>query len=74
MPFDGVTYLRCVDCGEFVVDSEAGAHERGCTETTLVCRLCDESVPLTELRDHLLAHNPNAAGMDTDQVRARYTT
>ena len=31
MPFDGVTYLRCEECGSFVVEGEAEAHERGCT-------------------------------------------
>lgn len=30
MSFDGVTYLRCEDCGGFVVEGEAEAHARGC--------------------------------------------
>ena len=28
--FDGVTYLRCDNCGGFVVEGEAEAHRRGC--------------------------------------------
>ena len=30
MSFDGVTYLRCENCGGLVVEGEAEAHERGC--------------------------------------------
>lgn len=30
MPFDGVRYLRCEACGEFVMEGEAQAHEQGC--------------------------------------------
>ena len=32
--FDGVTYLRCENCGEFVVEGEAEAHQRGCDVRT----------------------------------------
>jgi hypothetical protein len=32
--FDGVTYLRCKNCGGFVVEGEAGAHWRGCAVST----------------------------------------
>ena len=28
--FDSQTYLRCEECGEFIVEGEAEAHERSC--------------------------------------------
>ena len=71
MPFDGVTYLRCEDCGEFVVEAEAQAHERNCS-TQLVCRVCGERVAPKDLRDHLVQHNPNAEAFEWEQVRDQF--
>jgi hypothetical protein len=31
MPFDGVTYVRCTECGCFIVEGEAEAHEHHCS-------------------------------------------
>jgi hypothetical protein len=72
MPYDGVTYLCCTDCGEYVVEGEAEAHERSCTESRLICRVCGERVHRTNLRDHLCQHHPNADQMDAGEVRDQY--
>jgi methionyl-tRNA synthetase len=72
MPFDGVTYLRCTGCGEFVVEGEAEAHERTCGSTRLVCRVCGDRVSANDLRDHLALHNPNAANLEPEEVRDQY--
>ena len=73
MPFDGVTYLRCVDCGEFVVEGEAEAHEHGCGGASLVCRICGDRVPQRDLREHLAQHNPNAEHLESGEVRDQFT-
>ena len=73
MPFNGVTYLCCQDCGEFVVEGEAEAHEQSCGSTRLVCRICGDRVCLKDLREHLVQHNPNAEGMDAGDVRDQFT-
>jgi hypothetical protein len=73
MPFDGVRYLCCTDCGEFVVEGESEAHERGCNGTALVCRICGDQVSMAELRDHLVEHNPNAEQFDSEEVRDQFT-
>ena len=73
MPFDGVTYLCCVDCGSFVVEGEADAHERGCAGARLVCRVCSDRVAINDLRAHLIAHIPNAENLDPGEVRDQFT-
>ena len=73
MPFDGVTYLRCVDCGSFVVEGEADAHEQCCVSAGLVCRVCGERVSRKDLRAHLIAHNPNAESLEPGEVRDQFT-
>ncbi|MFC1453063.1 hypothetical protein ACFLSJ_08355 [Verrucomicrobiota bacterium] len=35
----------------------------------LVCRICGDSVREADLREHLVTHNPNARGMDWEDVR-----
>jgi hypothetical protein len=73
MPFDGVTYLRCEDCGAFVVEGEAEAHEQGCTTIRLVCRICGDRVNRADLREHLIQHNPNAENLDPEEVSDQFT-
>lgn len=73
MPFDGVNYLCCADCGEFVVECEAQAHEQSCGKAQLACRVCGGSVRLSELRDHLEQHNPGAANLEYSEVRDQFT-
>ena len=72
MPFDGVTYLCCTGCGSFVVEGEAAAHEQACDGRRLVCGVCSDRVGPSDLRDHLIAHNPNAADMDANEVRDQF--
>ena len=73
MPFDGVTYLCCTDCGEFVVEGETEAHERSCMGSKLVCRMCGDQVSMADLRDHLVQHNPHAEHLDWEEVRDQFT-
>ncbi len=76
MPYDGVTYLCCTDCGAFVVEGEAEAHERGCQgearDSLLVCRLCQARVGRTDLRDHLAGHGLPVEHLEPDEVRDAY--
>jgi hypothetical protein len=74
MPFDDVTYLRCLDCGGFVVEGEAEAHEHGCGRSMLTCRVCGDRVNRDDLRTHLEQHNPNAANLDPEDIRDQFTT
>jgi hypothetical protein len=77
MPYDGVTYLCCTDCGEYVIEGEAEAHERGCRGVTtsdppLVCRLCQARVDRSHLRDHLAGHSLHAEDLEPDEVRDEF--
>jgi DNA-directed RNA polymerase subunit RPC12/RpoP len=72
MPFDEVTYLRCADCGEFVIEGEAQAHEQGCGTERLVCRVCGDRVSMKDLREHLVGHNPNAEHLEPGEVRDQF--
>ena len=72
MPYDGGIYLRCTGCGEYVVQGEADAHEARCEEEKLTCRICGDRVGPHELREHLLAHTPHAAGLDLEDVRDQF--
>ncbi len=74
MLFDGVTYLRCEDCGEFIVEGEAMAHERSCSGSSLRCRICGDQVSHDALRDHLVGHNTQAAHLDSDEVRDQFVS
>ena len=65
MPFDGVTYLCCSECGEFVVEGEAEAHENRCGSDQLVSRVRAGPVERKNLREHL-ANNPKNR---TDKVK-----
>lgn len=72
MPFDALLYLRCQDCGEFVVEGESAAHERSCRRVLRVCRVCGDRVNVQDLRDHLIEHNAHAAGFEPEEVREQY--
>lgn len=72
-PYDHVTYLCCADCGAYVVEGEAEAHEQSCSER-LTCRVCGERVDRTNLRDHLCQHHPNADQMEPDEVRDQFAS
>jgi hypothetical protein len=37
------------------------------------CRVCGDLVVGIQYRDHLESHNPNAAGLDWDEVQAQFT-
>ena len=37
-----------------------------------LCRVCGDVVPVDDFREHLVAHNPNAQGMDWGDVVAQY--
>ncbi len=39
---------------------------------TLVCGVCGDRVGINDLRQHLMLHNPNAAGMEWSDVRNVY--
>jgi hypothetical protein len=71
MPYDGVVYLRCSNCGEYVVDGEAEAHEQ-CCGTRFVCRVCGDGVKLNCLREHLARHNPNAMNLEPGKVHDQF--
>ena len=55
---------ECPSCGSLV-------HIRD--EDAVECNVCSDYVGLVKLREHLMMHNPNAANMSWEQVRAVFS-
>ena len=49
--------------------------ERWCAAVreTFMCRVCGQVVKAVDIREHLIEHNPNAEGMDWEDVRNQFT-
>ena len=37
------------------------------------CKICEELIPSTDMKEHLVGHNPNAETMDCEEVREQFT-
>jgi DNA-directed RNA polymerase subunit RPC12/RpoP len=69
---------ECPDCGETIPDDVANGQacancghtfcEPGTADALYVCRVCQEEVLESNLREHLIAHNPNAKGFEWKDV------
>ena len=63
-PGEPVPLGECPDCGALV---------HAATEPTMLrCRVCDEAVEESQLREHLAAHHPGAEQMDWEAVRDQF--
>ena len=40
---------------------------------TFRCRVCGQVVKAADIREHLIEHNPNAEGMDWEDIRNQFT-
>ena len=68
-----------------VINSATGARQtidlqaEGCPDnewrlSAYRCRVCGDRVVGIQCRDHLESHNPNAAGMEWDEIQAQFTS
>ena len=62
-PGEPVPAGECPDCGALV----------HAIRQTFMCRVCGEVVKAEGIREHLIEHNPNAEGMDWEDVRDQFT-
>ena len=62
-PGEPVPAGECPDCGALV----------HAIRETFMCRVCGEVVKAADIREHLIEHNPNAEGMDWEDVRNQFT-
>lgn len=62
-PGEPVPFCECPECGALV-------HT---VQETLMCRACGDVVKADDIREHLTEHNPNAEGMDWEDIRNQYT-
>ena len=62
-PGEPVPLGECPACGALVHASKE----------TFMCRVCGEVVKGGDIRAHLLGHNPNAAGLECEDIRNQYT-
>ena len=61
-----VPHGECPSCGALV-------YEDNQIETKVMrCNVCADLVPYVEMRTHLISHNPNAEGMDWEEVREQF--
>ena len=61
-PGEPVPAGECPECGALV-------HE---IRETLRCRVCGQVVKAADIREHLIEHNPNAEGMDWEDVHPSF--
>jgi hypothetical protein len=61
-PGEPVPAGECPECGALV---------HGMRET-FRCRVCGQVVKTADIREHLIEHNPNAEGMDWEDVRNQF--
>jgi hypothetical protein len=62
-PGEPVPFGECPECGALV----------HAIRETFMCRLCAEVVKAENLRNHMIEHNPNAEGMDWEDIRNQFT-
>ena len=62
-PGEPVPFGECPKCG-------ALAHA---IRQTFMCRVCGQVVKVENIREHLIEHNPNAEGMDWEDIRNQFT-
>lgn len=62
-PGEPVPVGECPKCGALV----HAVHEK------FMCRVCGEVVKADDIREHLVEHNPNAEGMDWEDIRNQFT-
>ncbi len=62
-PGEPVPAGECPDCGALV----------HAVRETLMCRVCGQVVKAADIREHLIEHNPNADGIDWEDVRNQFT-
>ena len=56
---------ECPQCGALVYPQAE--------PPALVCKVCGDNVQEDDLREHLSAHNPNARGLDLEDIREQFT-
>lgn len=61
-PGEPVPAGECPECGALV-------HE---IRETFRCRVCGQVVKAADIREHLIEHNPNAEGVDWEDVRNQF--
>jgi len=64
-PGDILPFGEC-SCGGFILPQE--------DEPSAVCNICGDEVRLTDIREHLICHNPNAKSMIWQDIRAVFAT
>lgn len=62
-PGEPVPSGECPECGALV----------HAVRETFMCRVCGQVVKAADIREHLIEHNPNAEGMDWEDVRNQFT-
>jgi hypothetical protein len=62
-PGEPVPFGECPDCGALV----------HAIRETFMCRVCGEVAKAADIREHLIEHNPNAEGMDWEDIRNQFT-
>jgi len=62
-PGEPVPAGECPECGALV----------HVVRETFRCRVCGQVVKAADIREHLIEHNPNAEGMDWEDVRNEFT-
>ena len=62
-PGEPVPFGECPDCGALV----------HAIRETFMCRVCGEVAKAAGIREHLIEHNPNAEGMDWEDIRNQFT-
>lgn len=61
-----VPHGECPDCGALVYEHKEAMMR------VMRCRVCADLVPHIDMWEHLIKHNPNAEGMDCEEVRDQY--
>ena len=62
-PGEPVPFGECPECGALV----------HAVRETFMCRVCGKVVKAEDIREHLIEHNPNAEGMDWEDIRNQFT-
>ena len=62
-PGEPVPFGECPECGALV----------HAVRETFMCQVCGKVVKAEDIREHLIEHNPNAEGMDWEDIRNQFT-